>query len=150
MVRRADAPVVGVAWGDAAVDGLLGGLVGGVGMTLYLVVACALEGEGVAAMLQRFAPDGGTPLSGLFMHLAVSGVYGLLFALGWRLVARLRLPFVPLVLVYALALWGLAVALVLPGSGSTLVEISPLHLLFAHLVYGLLLSMTLRRMWAAP
>jgi hypothetical protein len=77
--------------GDADVDGLCSGVVAGAAMGLYLLVIRLLIGQGLAVVLGRFDPAGGAfPLTGALAHLAVSGVYGLLFGLlgylgtGWR------------------------------------------------------------------
>jgi hypothetical protein len=77
--------------GDAAVDGLCSGVLAGAAMGLYLVLIGMRIGQGPAVVLGRFDPAGGaSPLTGALAHLAVSGVYGLLFGLlgylgtGWR------------------------------------------------------------------
>jgi hypothetical protein len=131
--------------GDAAVDGLLAGGLAGVVMAVYLTVAGLTWGDGVAATLGHFDPGGtASPVVGVISHLAVSGVYGALFGIGWRVVARLwqRLLAYAWVggLAFGLALWGLAAVFLLPGAASALRAISPLHFAIAHLVYGLTLG----------
>src|SRR5690242_7556896 len=82
-------------WGDAAVDGLLSGVAAGLLMAVFFLAAGALGGQGWAATLQQFDPGlTPTPLTGAVTHLAVSGVYGILFASLWRLMGRMwrRLP----------------------------------------------------------
>ena len=75
--------------GDAAIDGLFGGLLAGVVMAVFLVVAGLAVGDSPGEVLARFAPGGAqSPLGGLIAHLAVSGIYGALFGLGCQLVAR--------------------------------------------------------------
>ena len=131
--------------GDAAVDGLLAGGVAGVLMAVYLTVAGLTWGDGIAATLGRFDPGGtANPVVGVIAHLAASGVYGALFGVGWRLVARLWPRLLAYVWiggpVFGLALWGLATVVFLPGAASALRAISPLHFTIAHIVYGLTLG----------
>ena len=85
--------------GDTAVDGLLAGILAGLGMAAYLILSGLLSGTSPAIILGRFDPtmDGGW-LVGSAAHLAVSGIYGvgfaLLFAIGSALAgfaAALRL-----------------------------------------------------------
>lgn len=126
--------------GDAAVDGLLaGGMAGGL-MAAYLVVAGVMQGEAIGTMLARFDPRADvSPVVGLFTHLAVACVYGALFGLGWRVVARvwpLSLAWLA-GLTYGLVLLGLAQALLLPSAASALRVISTVHFAIAHAVYGL-------------
>lgn len=126
--------------GDAAVDGLLaGGMAGGL-MAAYLVVAGVMQGEAIGTMLARFDPRAdASPVVGLFTHLAVACVYGALFGLGWRVVARvwpLSLAWLA-GLTYGLVLLGLAQTLLLPSAASALRVISTVHFAIAHAVYGL-------------
>ena len=130
--------------GDAAVDGLLAGFAAGLAMAAYLVAVHAVAGEGPAAILRRFDPSAtASPLTGLLLHLAVAGVYGTLFGLGWRFTGRVRPSKVPA------WLWGLAYGLVLllvaeliplSGANSPLAEVSLVHFALAHAIYGLVLG----------
>jgi hypothetical protein len=134
--------------GEAAVDGMLAGIGAGLAMAVYLVGAGWLSGEAPGQMLARFDPSGGTsPLLGMLAHLAVAGIYGLVFALAWRALGRLwpRLPVVAAGLAYGVLLYGLAQGVLLPWAGSALLAVAPLHLLAAHLVYGLVLGLAGRR-----
>ena len=78
-----------VSAGDAAVSGLFSGLLAGIVMGLYLVFAGVLAGRGVAGILAYFGLGKAvTPLAGLMLHLATSGIYGLIFGMvrhqaGW-------------------------------------------------------------------
>jgi hypothetical protein len=141
--------------GDAAVDGLLSGVVAGVVMGLYLVVVRLIAGESLTAVLQRFDSTGAeSPLTGLLLHLAVSGVYGALFAAGYRLIGQLlpvarskglgRWIWLP-GLLYGLVLWLLAVSLLLPTTDSALRQIPALHFMIAHVFYGITLALVLLR-----
>lgn len=132
--------------GDAAVDGLLAGLGAGIAMLLYLVGIALFVEESVTVMVSRFALDTMSPLAGVLIHLAISGVYGLIFGLLWRVVAQASLPVLPTAVGYGLLLWLAAQTMLLPDSGSALREIAPLHFALAHLLYGLTLGMILHRM----
>jgi hypothetical protein len=63
-----------VSTGDAAVDGLTGGVVGGAAMTLYLEVSGLLMGSNPGEMLGRFNPQEGDPLLVAFLLQLASGV----------------------------------------------------------------------------
>ena len=77
--------------GDTAVDGLLAGILAGLGMAAYLVLAGLLTGVAPAVMLGRFDPrQAGNWLTGSVAHLAMSGVYGIIFALLFWGLVRLR------------------------------------------------------------
>lgn len=127
--------------GDVAVDGLLSGMAAGAVMAVALVVLGLVSGVGPGEMLGRFDPGGsGSPLVGGLMHLAISGIYGVAFALGLRLVTgrrpSLRRYGWLLGATYGLALWLAAHFVVLPGLDTALATIPPLHFIVAHLVYG--------------
>jgi uncharacterized membrane protein YagU involved in acid resistance len=128
--------------GDAAVDGLLGGLIAGLGMAGYLVIAGLAASESPAQVLGRFAPGAETAaLTGGLMHLAVAAVYGMLFALGWWLLVRWRdVSAWPVGLIYGVTLWLIAEAIILPSTGSPLAEIPPVHFALAHGIYGVILG----------
>jgi hypothetical protein len=129
-----------VSIGDAAVDGLIHGAVAGVVMVAYLVVVALLSGEGPLPMLARFDLGGGaSPLTGGLMHLAVSGVYGIGFALIRRLIGR-RAPGWLAGLIFGAALFFVAEVIVLPGAASPLRAIPALHFAIAHGLYGLTLG----------
>jgi hypothetical protein len=135
--------------GDMAVDGLIAGLVAGLFMAVSLVVVGLVFGEGPALMLGRFDPNAGpSPARGLLLHLAVAGVYGLVYGLGSHLSRRAwshNLPSWPCGLAYGLALFFLAELVLLPGAGSPLMDIMPAHFALAHVVYGLALAMVVER-----
>lgn len=135
--------------GDAAVDGLLSGMVAGILMAVYLVAVGLFAGEGPGIVLGRFAPgEVASPLAGSLSHLAVAGVWGIIFNLGWRLVARGRLGRLPhwlAGLLYGLVLLLVADVIVLPGTDIPLQEILFLNFAVAHVIYGLTLGMVLHR-----
>jgi hypothetical protein len=79
---------------------------------------------------------------------AVSGVYGLLFGAGRRLIAVVaggRVPGWLAGAVFGLALYALAVGALLPASGSPLQQVPALHLGVAHLLYGVTLGLLTSR-----
>jgi hypothetical protein len=128
---------------DAAVEGLLAGVGGGIAMAAVLVASGLLAGAGPASTLARFAPsDAGAalPLTGGLIHLAVSAVYGLLFGVLYRLIGRGRLAGgaagAVIGLAFGLLLWFVAQGLTASAAGAALREIPTLHFAAAHLVYG--------------
>lgn len=129
---------------DAAVEGLLSGIAAGVLMAFSLIGLGLITGDAPASVLGRFDPgEQAAPLTGGLAHLAVSGVYGILFGLGWHFLQR-RLPALPAWLgglVYGVVLFGLAEALLLPATGSPLGEIPAAQFGLAHVVYGLSLGL---------
>ena len=137
-----------VTLGEAAVDGLLAGGAAGVAMTLYLLIAEWVGGVEPATVLGRFDPSGsGSPVAGALAHLAVAAVYGALFGVVARGLARLwtRVPIWLGGVAYGLILWGLALAAVLPALATSLRAILPLHFAIAHSLYGLALGLWLAR-----
>ncbi|NUM47755.1 MAG: hypothetical protein HUU38_23870 [Anaerolineales bacterium] len=122
--------------GDAAVDGLLAGLGAGVVMGVYLLVTGIFAGEAMGTILGRFAPGGeATPLTGVLSHLAVSAIYGAMFGVMAN-VLRKRVPIWAAGLVFGLGLFMIAQYALLPGTGSALLEVSPVHFGIAHGLYG--------------
>lgn len=122
--------------GDAAVDGLLGGLGAGLAMAVFLLAAELLGGIGAAVTLGRFAPSGnGNPVTGALSHLAVAAIYGAIFG-GLTLPIRNRIPQWLAGIIYGLVLFAIARGALLPGAGSALMEISPIYFAIAHVLYG--------------
>ena len=77
-------------FGDAAVDGLLVGGAAGILMAIYLVAAGLVRGDApiaaIVVILGRFDPGPArAALTGALVHLAVAGVYGLVYGLGRHL-----------------------------------------------------------------
>ena len=138
--------------GDMAVDGLLAGILGGLAMAVYLVLSSFLNGASPAVTLGRFDPSlQGVWLPGVLAHLAVSAVYGVIFALLFALPIR-RWPalrrFGWLVgLAYGLILMALAQGVLLPATGSPLLQMGAIHLALAHALYGVVLGYEVSRRW---
>jgi hypothetical protein len=135
--------------GDAAVAGLLRGLAAGLAMAAFLVAAGLLRGQGPADTLAAFTMSGqpvaSSALTGLLGHLAVAGVYGLIWGLAWWVIGgRTAIPAWLGGLVYGLMLWGVSQLLV-RSVGSSLAQIAPLALLAGHLLYGLILGLLSRK-----
>jgi hypothetical protein len=137
-------------FGDAAVDGLLAGGAAGILMAVYLAVAGLVSGDALASLFGRFDPGPSrSALTGILVHLAVAGVYGVVYGLGRRLADKSRrLARWPGWLtgpVYGLLVWIAAESVLLPGTGSPLQQLAPLVFLVAHLLYGLALGVMYAR-----
>jgi hypothetical protein len=131
--------------GDTAVDGLLVGITAGVGMAIYLVIAGLLSGRGLLEILGLFDPAmAGNVLTGMLAHLAVSAIYGVVFALVMMGLARARPSLLTMNwlmgLVYGMVLFGLARGVLLTAVDSPLLQVTPVHFAIAHAVYGLILG----------
>ncbi len=71
-------------------SGLLAGIVAGVVMAAFLAGLGFATGESVADALSHFGMgEGTTPIAGLLTHLAVSGVYGIVWGYLLRIVRSL-------------------------------------------------------------
>ena len=137
-------------FGDAAVDGLLAGGAAGILMIVYLLLASLAQGQSILALLSRFDPgQAASSVTGGLIHLAVSGVYGLVFGLGRRLTAGWpvlgRLPGWLAGVLYGLLLLAVAWTVILPGTNSAVREIPLVHLAIAHVIYGLSTGIQLGR-----
>lgn len=136
--------------GDVAVDGLLAGMAGGLAMGVVLVLLGLLDSSGPLETLGRFDPaNGGSAAVGGLLHLAVSGIYGVFFALGYHFLGR-RWPGINrygwlIGAIFGLALWLAAQFIFLPGLNSELAEITPSFFASGHLVYGLVLGYLMAR-----
>lgn len=133
--------------GDAAVKGLFNGFIAGLTMAIVLVVAGLTRGVPAASTLDLFTPvPGSGPLGGGLAHLAVSGIYGMLFGLIWSGASRLVWwksgiwPAIFAGAIYGLLLWLGAQYILLPTTGAALGSLPPAQFLIAHLVYGLILG----------
>jgi hypothetical protein len=138
--------------GDAAVDGLFGGMVAGLVMAMYLFVVVALAGNSPVDFFAGLAPgDLLSPVSGGLLHVAVSGVYGAVFGALTSRISFLRSDPQIMVsgasgIVYGLGLLIAARLIVLPTTNSSLAHFPIGHLATSHLLYGLVLGfMTVER-----
>ncbi len=130
---------------EALIDGLFGGILGGLGMLIFLTVVGLLGSKSLVETLNRFGLTDqiSTPLSGVLLHLGVSAVYGAIFAVilhfvqpklpqgipGWAWGAG-----------YGLVLWLFAASLLLPTTGSDLLELPAWQFASAHLIFGAILG----------
>lgn len=134
------------SWGDAAVSGLLAGILAGVVMAAFLVATGFAGGESVQQVLGHFdTGEGASPISGLLTHLAISGIYGIIWGYFCRIVLRLLSAPTWLVgLAYGLMLFLVAQGLFL-ATPSLLHGIPAPQLLIGHGVYGLMLGVQNRQ-----
>jgi len=130
---------------NLAVDGLIFGVLSGLGMCLVMAVLALFSRNSVATLLERFST--GTmpsPLQGLLSHLAVSAIYGMLFgALIWPILQRfssLKITGRLGGLGYGLLLLFLAQVAILPATASPLVQLPFWQWVLGHVSYGLILG----------
>jgi hypothetical protein len=150
MMKTDSWPQAKRTWGDAAVDGLLSGVVAGLVMAAYVLVVGVAAGSSWETVLAQFDPGvNPAPLTGGLTHLAVAGVYGALFGLAWRAATRAwpRLPGLVAGLAFGVVLWLLAVVVTSSRpSGEWLRALPALHLALAHLLYGAVLGVVIQRL----
>jgi hypothetical protein len=130
--------------GDTAVSGLFSGLQGGLAMAAVIGFYSLLAGQGLGYLgyLSSGAPV--MPLVGLMMHLAVSCIYGMLFALvrHWTRLDHIAwLPGWLAGIIYAVGLWVIGVTVLLPTARSLILTL-PWYIFFSgHVAYGLVLGL---------
>jgi len=132
---------------DVVVDGLFAGVLAGLVMAAYLAITAVVRSEMPGALFSRFHPaEVASPWTGFLLHLAVSGVYGLLYGCLYYLACTLpRLVIFPrralaLGIGYGAVLFSLAWYILLPASASPLLQIPYWDFGLAHLVYGLVVG----------
>jgi hypothetical protein len=129
---------------DRAIDGLFSGLLAGILMGVVMMLGGIVVGENPVDILQRFGTGQySSPLQGVMIHLAVSGVYGVVFSLLYSAVpyrVRSRIPAWLAGLGYAMLLMVLAVNVILPGFNSALGELPVWVLGTGHAIYGIVLG----------
>ncbi len=139
---------------EAVVNGAFYGLLAGVFMELYVLLAgMVVAGSDWAYVRYLDLAHSGSPWQIIFTQLAVSVVLGAVFGLfcSWsRLVQERVLPTWLAGLAYSMLLWALAAALILPKDHYTLSTLSSVYLLFAYMVYGLLLGLPQRLSFPRP
>jgi hypothetical protein len=133
-----------VSFGDSAVSGLFGGLLGGIAMGAVIGAASLAAGQGFSYLGKFAAGTPVPPLQGFLMHLAVSSIYGILYALLYHAIGVKRLGQIPgwlTGLLYAMLLWTLAVTILLPTANALILSL-PWWVFFAgHVAYGLVLGL---------
>lgn len=134
--------------GSVAVDGLIAGAGGGIVMVVYLLVAMATLGESPTSVLSRFASGDmqGSIMTGVVGHLAVSSIYGMVFALLGSLVLRGQPKPVRMFagVFFGIALFVFAEFVLLPAFQSPMLGIPVLHFGIAHVIYGLTLGFLMK------
>lgn len=131
--------------GDAAVDGLLHGVIAGVVMALYLLAASVIAGTGPAATLNAFDLGQGTsPLRGTLIHLAVAAIYGMVFGLIYHAITHRRSigrgGSMLVGLAYGLLLWLITQIAFAVGINVSLNSLAAVQLAVAHVIYGVVLG----------
>ncbi len=133
--------------GDEAVEGLLSGILAGLVMAGGVVVLEMLGGVPPLNVLGYFdATQGASPWLGLFTHVAVSGMYGVVFgmlALGLAKRFGTRMSFALWLgagALYGMLIFGIAEWVILPRSDSPLREMPLWSFALAHLFYGAVLA----------
>lgn len=144
MAVTRDFPVTTKTATEAIIDGLLAGVISGLAMGVLILAVEWSLGKSPLEVLPWFVPSGPPlPMVGGFAHLAVSGIYGMVF--GWlayltRSWRGGRFPAWLLGLLYGLAIFLLAELVILPGSIAALGNIPTWLFGVAHGVFGLLLG----------
>lgn len=136
--------------GDTAVDGLIAGILAGVAMGATLILAGLFSGVSAVDTLGRFDPGrAGNMVAGTVAHLAVSGIYGVVFALLLAGVVQARPQLRRwgwlLGMAYGLLLYVFARGILFATLPSGMTQFTAVQLLVAHTIYGLLLGLELRR-----
>ncbi|RPI31522.1 MAG: hypothetical protein EHM70_11330 [Chloroflexota bacterium] len=135
--------------GDSAIDGLFGGMLAGFVMEIYLTMSGLLSDLQLSDALTRISPiQGPRPVSGVLLHFAVSGIYGILFGLvfSWVMQRQTRRHWGWIAgTAYGALLLLMAVVFILPNNDSAIGEIPLIHLTVAHLLYGLILGLSIKR-----
>ncbi len=136
-----------MSFSESAVDGLFAGLLAGVVMSGFLAVTTLVRAGSLGDLFSRFNPGGAAyPWTGFLVHLAVSGVYGIVFGVLWKTgtrwlrIAPARMQSSIVGIIYGLLLWLAAQYILLPGSGSALRTMPVVQFLPAHALYGLMLG----------
>ncbi len=132
---------------DSAIDGLGGGLLAGLAMGVFLALASWPGGESPIELFSRFDLQAmPSPFVGGLIHLALSGVYGIIYGILFWLLLRRTLAGRPTWAgalagaVYGLLLWLAADLVLLPTTNSALQTIPAWAFATAHLLFGALLG----------
>jgi hypothetical protein len=139
---------------DVIIDGLFNGIQAGLLMGTYLAVALIASRQGLAPFLNDLSQLTGTgPLTSVFFHLAVSGIYGALFGGISKLVSikwpasTSAWPNQGLGVIFGALLYLFANTILLPETRELLKGLQPIHFLIAHLIYGWALGLLMSNSW---
>jgi hypothetical protein len=130
--------------GDTAVSGLFSGLQGGIAMAVVIVIFSLLAGQGLGYLSYFTSGAPVIPAQGLLGHLAVSSIYGMLYALARRWTGLDHFTWLPgwlAGMIYALGLWVIAMALLLPATKSMFLSLPWVVFFAGHIAYGLVLGL---------
>ena len=135
-----------ISFSDKLINGLFSGILAGAVMLAFLLLAGLAIGEDPLQTLTYFSVPGQTttPIASAFLHLGISAVYGSLFGIIIHfLPASLRSNRGKWIsgLAFGLLLYLLASGVLLPATGSRLLEIPAAILAAAHALYGLFLGL---------
>jgi hypothetical protein len=139
---------------DVIIDGLFDGIQAGLLMAMYLALALIASRQGLAPFLNGLSQaTGSSPLTSVFFHLAVSGIYGALFG-GISKVVSIKWPGSTsawpsqgLGVVFGALLYLFANTILLPETQEMLKGLQPIHFLMAHLIYGWALGLLMSNSW---
>lgn len=139
--------------GDSAVDGLVGGLVAGVGMGIYLMAVGLYSRIEAWYLLETLVPIGDDNLLyTIMLHLAISMVYGAIYGALISIIRRITGPYfrnwylVLFAVSYGLALFVYARLVLFSVIAQAYFSQNLLfHLLVAHLFYSLVLGLLVRQ-----
>ena len=125
-------------------NGIFNGLLAGVMMALYMALAgLVVGGSNWAFMGYLDITHSGVPGQVILTHLAISAAYGVIYGLVRRLTRLDQQNLLPRWLAgvtYGLLLWTISIAWILPKDHFVLSPLPAGYLLFAHLIYGLVLG----------
>lgn len=126
--------------GDSAVDGLAGGVLGGILMAAVLLVTGFYLGRPIEEILGSFSfvREAGV-ISGLVTHLSVSAIYGAVFGLLSAIIPG-RINRFAAGAVFGLLLYFAANAVLVPQVNQKLQIFSPTVFSLAHIAYGSVLG----------
>ena len=150
MATRQESLMNSKKTGDVAVDGLFFGLMAGIISGGILILGGLLADSNPLTILGWFDPRlSNQPLFGGLLHIAVSAVYGLIFAVIFRGISRLWNQAITLGwffgLIYGLFLLFLAEGIFLTGLNSGLQEIPVWLFVLFHGIYGIILGILIAR-----
>lgn len=143
--------------GDSAVDGLVGGFVAGVVMGIYLMVVGLLSRMSTWYLMDTLVPlNNNNLLYKILLHLAISMIYGAVYGAAISVIRRISASrfrnwfLVVFAVLYGLVLFVFArVVLFLVLDQAFFSQNLLFHLLFAHILYSLVLGLLVRQVRAS-
>jgi Family of unknown function (DUF6789) len=139
---------------DVIIDGLFNGIQAGLLMSIYLALALIAGRHSLTPFLDSLSQvTGSSPLTSVFFHLAVSGIYGTLFggiskAVSIRWPGSTRpWPSQGMGVIFGALLYLFASTILFQEISELIQEIQPIHFLIAHLIYGWALGFLMSNSW---